>query len=118
MSLSFLWIFTGITSAFFAPDVGYEILAKAGVTGSLASLCLYSGSALDVMIGVWILVGRGMKACYLLQMLLIVVYTILLSFIAPSFWLHPFGPVTKNLPLLVLIYILYSREVQESSDRV
>ncbi|MBL1457328.1 MAG: hypothetical protein COA34_005600 [Methylophaga sp.] len=26
--------------------------------------------------------------------------------IEPGFWIHPFGPLSKNVPLLVMIYYL------------
>jgi hypothetical protein len=109
IGLSFLWLLTGVTSAFFAKDVGYDVLANAEITGSLAELCIISGSVLDVAIGVWLLTGWRLKACYLTQISVIAVYTLLLTFIDASFWLHPFGPLSKNIPLLVLIYVLYSQ---------
>lgn len=109
-SLSFLWVFTGITSGFFAQDIGYEILAGGKITGSLASFCIFSGSILDVFIGVWLLTGKWLKFCYLVQLVVIAFYSLLLTILAPEFWLHPFGPLTKNLPLLAMIYYLYNRE--------
>jgi len=110
LSLSFLWIFTGITSVFFAKAIGYEVLANGGITGSLADLCILSGSGLDVVIGIWLLFGWRLKACYLVQLVVIATYTLLLTAIEPGYWLHPFGPLTKNLPLLVLVCFLYSEE--------
>ena len=79
LSLSFLWIFTGITSAFFAKDVGYEVLANGGITGTLANLSILSGSVLDVVIGAWLLVGKRLKVCYLVQMVVVILYTLLLT---------------------------------------
>ena len=90
-SLSFVWIFTGVTSAFWAQDIGYQVLAQAGITGQTATLSIYSGSLLDVVIGVWIITGLRRKLCYLLQILVMLLYTFLLTIIDPSFWLHPFG---------------------------
>lgn len=110
LSLSFLWIFTGVTSAFFAKDIGYEVLANGGITGSLADICILSASVLDVGIGIWLLIGWRLKVCCLIQMVVIAAYTLLLTAIDPSFWLHPFGPLTKNIPVLVLIYYLYIEE--------
>lgn len=107
LSLGFLWVFTGITSAFFARDIGYEVLAKGGVTGGLADVSIVSGSVVDVVIGIWLLGGWRLKVCYLIQMLVIIAYTLLLTVIAPSFWIHPFGPLTKNIPILVFVYFLY-----------
>lgn len=110
LSLAFLWFFTAITSAFFALDIGYEVLIQGGITGVFAGFCIYSGSILDAVIGLWLLVGKKLKVCYLLQIGVIVVYSVLLTLIDASFWLHPFGPLTKNVPLLVMIYFLYSNE--------
>ncbi len=109
-SLAGLWIFTGITSLFFAPELGYEILGKAGVTGSLATGLLIAGSVADIFLGIWLLTSKWIKACYLIQVIIIISYTIILTIISPEFWLHPFGPLTKNFPTLVLILILYNEE--------
>ncbi len=114
LSLGFLWAFTGITSAFFARDIGYEVLANGGITGILATLSIFSGSVLDVAIGIWLLTGKKLKICYLVQMVVIALYTLLLSVIDPGFWIHPFGPLTKNIPLLVMIYYLHSKECLNS----
>lgn len=110
LSLSFLWVFTGLTSAFFARQVGYDVLGNAGITGLMADFSILSGSVLDMVIGVWLLAGRKLKFCYLLQLAVITVYSLILTVIDPSFWIHPFGPLTKNIPLMVLIYFLYLQE--------
>ncbi len=115
ISLSLLWIFTGFTSAFIAKDIGYEILARGGITGALAEVSILSGSILDVVIGLWLLLGWKLTACYLLQMVIVVTYTLLLTFIDPSYWLHPFGPITKNIPIMALVWMLYSFGMSESS---
>ncbi len=117
LSLSFLWLITAITSAFFARDIGYEVLAHGGIHGKLASTCIWAGSALDLCIGIWLLSGKKLKLCYFAQIVIIVIYTILLSLIKPDFWLHPFGPLTKNIPLLVLIFYLYQSSGHQHTDR-
>lgn len=113
LSLAFLWIFTGLTSLFLAPDIGYQILAKAGISGNLADACVYLGATLDMALGLWLLVYpwvdfKWIKLCCLIQMATIVAYSLLLSFIDSFFWLHPFGPLTKNLPILVLILMIFN----------
>ena len=113
LSLSFLWVFTGITSLFFASDIGYQVLANGGITGPLATFSLVGGSLLDLSLGLWLLIGKKLKWCYLAQIAVIVLFTFLLSIIDPSFWLHPFGPLTKNIPILVLITFLYRDESLE-----
>lgn len=108
-ALSFLWIFTGLTSIYFHPEVGYQILSNANINGTLADISVLGGGALDIMLGVWLLTNYRMKLCCLVQIAVISIYTLLLTIIDASFWLHPFGPITKNIPILVLIVYLYSQ---------
>lgn len=118
LSLSFLWIFTGLTSLFFNPETGYEILHSANITGDYAVFLIYAGSLVDILIGIWLLQSRLLKVCYLIQICIIVVYMLLLSFIDFSYWLHPFGPVTKNIPILVLIFILFKNDKSGGTGRI
>jgi DoxX-like family len=108
LSLAFLWIFTGLTSLFFASEVGYEILESGGVTGPLAEFCVITGALADILIGLWVLLNKYQRLCFCVQVGIILIFTLLLTIIAPSFWLHPFGPVTKNIPIIVLIWATYS----------
>jgi hypothetical protein len=41
-----------------------------------------------------------------LQIVLIVLYTALISWRLPEFWLHPYGPLSKNLPMIALLILL------------
>lgn len=109
-TLSFLWVHTGLTSIFFAPEIGYQILSNANILGKLADSSIYSGGALDIILGLWLLSGKQLKLCCLTQITVITIYTLLLTFIDASFWLHPFGPITKNLPIIVLILMLMEHE--------
>jgi uncharacterized membrane protein YphA (DoxX/SURF4 family) len=109
-SLAFLWIFTGLTSIFFSPDVGYQILAGASITGWLADVAVIGGGLLDIVLGIWLMIGVRVRLCCHVQIAVITFYTLLLTIIEPSFWLHPFGPITKNFPIIVLILLIRSQE--------
>ncbi len=65
LSLGFLWIFTAISSSFFAKDIAYKVLANGGITGPLAEFSILSGSILDAVIGIWLLLGWRLKFYYL-----------------------------------------------------
>lgn len=45
---------------------------------------------------------------YLAQLLLVLGYTVIITLWLPAQWLHPFGPVLKNLPLLAMILALWA----------
>lgn len=106
-SLAFLWVFTGFTSIFFDYDTGYELLVNFGFDDSVAQLLIYSGAILDVSLGFWLLSNKHIKLCYAIQIIVIISYTILLTIIEPYYWLHPFGPLSKNLPIIMLLFLLY-----------
>ena len=106
-SLAFLWVFTGITSIYFSPEIGYEILASANITSSIADFSVYAGGALDIVLGLWLLTSVKAKLCCIVQVAVIALYTIILTVVDASFWLHPFGPITKNIPIIVLIAFIY-----------
>jgi hypothetical protein len=111
-SLAFLWVFTGLTSVYFSPEIGYEILANANVTGALAEVAIYAGGILDIVLGLWLITSFKTKLCCIVQVSVITIYTVLLTFIDASFWLHPFGPITKNIPIVVLIFFLMKNKVE------
>ena len=114
-ALAFLWIFTGLTSIYFSPEIGYEILASANITGSMADFSVYAGGALDIILGLWLLTSVKTKLCCILQVAVIALYTIMLTAIDASFWLHPFGPITKNIPIIVLIGYVYIASTDSGS---
>jgi uncharacterized membrane protein YphA (DoxX/SURF4 family) len=110
VSIAMLWIVTGLTSVWGAPEIGYQILAQANITDRYADICIWLGSGVDIFLGCWILAGFKSRWCGWVQILTIIVYSIILTLIAPEYWLHPFGLLTKNLPILVLIYIAFFDE--------
>jgi hypothetical protein len=114
-SLALLWIWTGLTSIVFSPEIGYKILAGASITGLVAEVAIYAGGILDILLGLWLLTAFKTKLCCITQVSMIIVYTALLTFIDSSFWLHPFGPITKNIPIIVLIGYVYAYSVSSLS---
>jgi hypothetical protein len=111
-SLAFLWVFTGLTSIYFSPEIGYEILASANITGSMADFSVYAGGALDIVLGLWLLTSVKTKLCCIVQVAVIALYTIILTVVDASFWFHPFGPITKNIPIIVLILLIMINKVE------
>lgn len=116
-SLALLWIFTGLTSVYFDYESGYELLINFGFDDSVTRALIYSGAILDIALGLWILSNKQMKLCYAIQIVVITSYTILLTIIEHSYWLHPFGPLSKNLPIIMLILILYSVTDDSSNEK-
>jgi nucleoside-diphosphate-sugar epimerase len=108
LSLAFLWIFTGICSLWLYPKSdSYALLAQVGINSYWQPILLYGASFLDILIGLALVFNFQIKKICILQGLMIIIYSLIITFQIPIFWLEPFGPITKNIPLLVSIYILY-----------
>ncbi|MGE5384326.1 MAG: NAD(P)H-binding protein [Betaproteobacteria bacterium] len=107
-SVAAVWIVTGIVSlGLFPVAESYALLSRAGITGQAAILALYGAAALDLAFGIGILLFRRRRALWLAQIALVFTYTGIISVYLPEFWLHPYGPILKNLPLLGVLWLLY-----------
>ena len=82
---------------------------RLGLHGGWASLMLYGAAGLDLALGVATLVWHR-RLLWVLQGGLILLYTVLISLYLPDFWLHPFGPILKNVPMLAAIWMLWAFE--------
>lgn len=111
-AMAFVWIFTALTSAFFDLDSGYALLKSGGIEGAMATLGIYAGAATDLCLGIAMLIPRYRVSAMQLQVALMLSYSIIISFIIPEQWLHPFGPVTKNFPMIVGTLLLIATDRQ------
>ena len=106
-SLAVLWIASGLVSAFFfPPEQSYAWLAALGITGMPAPLFLYGLAALDILLGTALLIGYRLRATIALQIIATLAYSVVIAVGLPEFWLHPFAPLVKNIPLLIASLIL------------
>jgi len=113
-SIAAVWIATAIVSAFVYPvQDSFDLLARAGIPEQLRPLMLYGACGLDLLFGLGILVLKRRRWLWLAQLALIGFYTIAIAFKLPEFLAHPFGPLTKNLPMLAAIWLLFELDEQE-----
>jgi len=85
-----------------------DLLARVGLHGPRALAALYIAAVLDLALGVATLVLRRRQWVYLVQAAVILGYTAIITLWLPEYWLHPYGPVLKNLPLLAALWLLYA----------
>jgi uncharacterized protein YbjT (DUF2867 family) len=113
VALALMWIWTAIVSFGLYPvQDSYALLARVGLHGAIASIALYGAALLDLLLGVLTLAApaRWRRPVWLLQLALIAGYTVLITFFLPEYWLHPYGPISKNLPILAAIALLWALE--------
>jgi nucleoside-diphosphate-sugar epimerase len=109
--IGLVWIWSGLVSAWLYPQtLALELLHEVGIAAPWDLPLLYLASTLDIVLGVLIIIGFRLRLLLYFSIVVIVVYTLLLSFLAPHHWLHPFGPVLKNIPLIITIFILSKLE--------
>lgn len=111
LAMAAVWLATGIVSLGVYPvEDSLALLARTGLTGTPALWALYSAAVLDLAFGIGLLTLRRRRWLYRAQALLILAYTAIITWHLPEFWLHPYGPVLKNLPMLAGIVVLHELE--------
>ncbi len=112
VSLALLWTFTGLLSFGIYPVAdSYALLARAGFHGDiLPGVLLYGAAAWDLVLGAVLLAGWRVRLVGLLQIITMLVFTAIITITIPGEWLHPFGPITKNIPLIVATLIMTALE--------
>jgi uncharacterized protein YbjT (DUF2867 family) len=113
VALALMWIWTAVVSFGLYPvQDSHALLARLGLHGALAAIALYGAALLDLVLGLLTLAApaRRRRLVWLAQIALIVGYTVLITFFLPEYWLHPFGPISKNLVILALLGLLWALE--------
>ncbi len=110
-SIALVWIWTAIVSFGVYPvEESYALLGRVGVERSWAPLMLYGAALSDLVLGIGTLVLRRRSWLWLAQIVLILGYSLLITVHLPEFWLHPYGPMVKNLPMLAALCLLLAFE--------
>ncbi|HBT32211.1 MAG TPA: short chain dehydrogenase [Pusillimonas sp.] len=111
LSIALVWLVTGLVSLGLYPvDSSLYLLSRAGVPSELGPLFLYGAAGLDLALGVLTLWPRRSPWLWVAQAGLIVLYMAVITIKLPEFWLHPYGPLVKNIPMLGILWLLYEVE--------
>lgn len=110
-SLGLLWIATGLLSFGLYPlEKSYALLAEIGVHGQLADAALYGGATVDLVLGVLLLLRWHPTLVGGAQLATMLAFTIIATRLPPDYWLHPFAPLLKNLPIAAAIFVMIALE--------
>jgi len=108
--ISTVWVLTGLVSlGGFPLSASLDLLARVGLQGPISEATLYAAALLDIVLGV-LTITRPSKRLWKAQAVLILIYTVIISVRLPEFWLHPFGPVLKNLPIFMILWLLHRHQ--------
>ena len=116
-SLVIVWLATAVVSVWELHGQSRELLAglptawTEGNTSWLPTAILLAGAAADAVLGLWLwLALRPGRKAYGAALLMMLAMTVLATAIQPAWWLHPFGPLTKNLPIAAILWVLLQDE--------
>ena len=118
-SLVVVWLATAVVSVWELHGQSRELLAglptawTEGNTSWLPTAIILAGAAADAVLGLWLALRPGRKA-YGAALLMMLAMTLLATAIHPAWWLHPFGPLTKNLPIAAILWVLLQDEATSS----
>jgi len=121
VSLVVVWLATAVVSVWELHGQSRELLAglptawAGGYAPWLPTAIILAGAAADAVLGLWLALRPGRKA-YGAALLMMLAMTLLATAIQPAWWLHPFGPLTKNLPIAAILWVLLQDEATSSQN--
>jgi hypothetical protein len=105
--LATIWLVTAALSFGLYPLESSLLLVDGlNLPRSGAVFVVYAGALLDLVMGVLTLAWPA-RRLWLFQIAVIVTYSALATVLVPEYWLHPFGPLLKNIAVLALLWLLY-----------
>ena len=105
-SLVTVWLATAATSAWELHGQSHALLVAAGLSDPawIAALTL-GGATVDLILGIFLLF-KPVRASYLAALGAMLVMTAIATVFSPELWLHPLGPLLKNIPIAAALWVL------------
>jgi DoxX-like family len=105
-SLVAVWLWTAIVSALQADGLSRSLLSVTdAIPPALYGWVIWGGSGVDLLLGLWMALKPG-RLAYGAALCMTLVMTAVGSWVEPALWLHPLGPISKNLPIMALLWLL------------
>lgn len=105
--LQALLVFVWLASAWLGITRGEAqteaLVHQLGLPQGLADPLRIASSVLDIMIAGLLLFDRSAARVALVQLGVVLGYTLVIGFALPQLWLDPLGPLLKNLPVMMAI---------------
>jgi len=102
-----VWLATGCIVLWLYPvSESIKLVNRVGLQDDWAYMAIYSGAILDIFIGFLTLI-RPSKKLWATQLAITIAYSICIAISLPEFLIHPFGPILKNIPFMLMLWLLY-----------
>jgi hypothetical protein len=108
--LVFVWLATAFVSVVELDGQSSELLTQAGWTNPLAiRAVILVGAGIDLALGLGMALRPG-RGIYRTALVMTGLMTVAGTVVVPMLWLHPLGPLTKNIPLAACLWVLLREE--------
>ena len=112
LSLVFVWLWTAFASLWEWNGQSLALLATLPDTWPwLKPALIGGGAAVDAMLGLWLWWRPG-RLAYGTALIAMGVMTVLATAIDPGWWLHPLGPLSKNIPIAAALLLLWRQDAR------
>jgi len=105
VALIVLWLASALLGLFLAPDSFLPALHSSGLPDAASLILARAGGVVDFCIAVALIVGWRLRTLAMIQIAVVLGYTVGLGLMAPTLWVDPFGGLLKNMPLLALLLV-------------
>jgi len=118
LSLAFIWLWTGVVVLLFVPlEESLALMEPIGLPEGVSTFVTEGTAVFEIILGLLTALNWRVREWALVQMLLLIAFTVIVTIFLPAQWLHPFGPISKNIPLFIATAILYQWETEKSRQR-
>lgn len=115
-SLVAVWLWTAVVSVQQMNGMSADLLrAQAAIPTAWHPWLIWGGVMADVILGCWMWLRPG-RQIYLIALAMTLLMTAIASSIDPTLWLHPLGPLSKNLPIMALLWVLARADRPQASS--
>ena len=106
LSLVVVWLGTALISLIELHGQSTQLLKQAGVEDArMVQWLIWSGITADAVLGLALLLRPG-RPVYLFALGTMLLMTLVATALHPALWLHPLGPLLKNLPIAAMLWTL------------
>lgn len=109
VSVVFVWLATAAVSLLEFDGQSTAVLTAAGIHDPRLVIALIgAGAGADLLVGIALAFWPSRRV-YWIALALMLTMTGVASALDPALWLHPLGPLTKNVPIAAALWILIRR---------
>ena len=109
VGMAVVWLTEGLfPKILFQQQIELQMVPRIGIHSVSASVLVGAMGASQILSAILALTLRGkwLRLLLLLQAAALIVLPIVVGFLEPTLYVHPFGPFSKNLPILVGTWVV------------